>query len=161
MTTQTIDSQTLHMLQHQGQRMRVALHETTPPDRVEAARIQVLVDDILDRRPRPIAVASDGEILWEGTSPYVIAQGSALPGTLTTAVNATDKPEPVLTADQLVPKVAPIIDVEPDEFTEGPGGVAVLDREQIRDAEPGDGRERPPISQAEIDETRRLLGDGQ
>lgn len=154
----TIDRQTLHMLQHQGARMRQALHGVVPPDRKEAERIQCLVDDILDRRPRPIAVTSDGEALFSGTSPYVVAQAAELPGTLQTAVNATSEPEPVIPASQLVPEVAPII---PDEIVEGPGGVAVLEREQIHEREPGDGRERPPISQADIEETRRLLGDDQ
>jgi len=136
--TITIDSQTLHLLEHQGRRMHWALHETTPPDRAEAARIQSRVDDILDRRPRPIAVASDGEVLWAGQSrPWVAAQGIPVPEP---ALAKPVTPEPVLP-----------IDTTGDDLGDGPGGVAVLDREKIRDAEPGDGRQRDPLTQAEID----------
>jgi len=160
MTTATIDPATLHLLQHQGRRMHAALHDVVPPDRKKALEIQLLVDDILDRRPRPIAVTSDGEILYEGTSPYVVAQ--AVPAPAASTVVNTGPAEPVLpmsafgSLDGETPE-PPVIDQAPDEFTEGPGGVAVLDREQIRDAEPGDGRERPPITQAEIDQIRREM----
>lgn len=68
------DPVTMQQLLHQSRRMRHALHETLPPDRREAELIQRRVDDILDRRPKPVGTTSDGEILWENQSPWVLAQ---------------------------------------------------------------------------------------
>lgn len=136
----TIDKQTFHLLQHQARRMQTALHKTTPPDRVLAEQIQKNVDDILDRRPKPIAVSSDGEVLWAGqSSPWIQAQA-------TKAVNDTGKPERVLTAEQMLP-----IDDSGDDLGAGDGGVAVLDREKIRDAQPGDGRDHGKLTADEIE----------
>lgn len=70
------DPQTLHMLQYQGRRMHHALHEETPPNRREAEEIQRRVDDILDRRPRPIAQTRDGDVVYDGDSPWVLAQAA-------------------------------------------------------------------------------------
>lgn len=94
----SIDAATLHLLAHQARRLHVVLHETCPPDRAEAERIQLRVNDILDRRPKPIAVSSDGEVLYEGTSQWVLAQ--------TTALNASGKPERVIPADEIDEQVA-------------------------------------------------------
>lgn len=86
-----IDDQSLHALKYQAKRMHHFLHDVTPPDRAEALRIQQRVDDILDRRPRPIAVASDGEIIWANQSGFVVGQ--------VVAQNTTDVPEQILQAD--------------------------------------------------------------
>lgn len=72
----TFDPATLHLLQHQGRRMQYALHQETPPNRKEAEAIQVRVDDILDRRPRPVAVTKHGDIVYDGDSPWVLAQAA-------------------------------------------------------------------------------------
>lgn len=158
MALSTLDPATLHLLQHQGRRMTLALHgnEKQLPDRELAKEIQVLVDDILDRRPRPIAVTLSGEVLYEGTSPYVVAQAHIEAG-LPAPVNATDEPEVVLPHSMFGSLTGEPENDPGDEIIEGPGGVAVLDREQIRDAQPGDGRKRPPITQKEIDEIRREM----
>lgn len=84
----SFDSATLHQLQYQGRRMHHVLHETTPPDRKEALAIQQRVDDILDRRPQVHSVASDGEVVFDDQSSWVLGQ--------TVAVNATSEPEVVL-----------------------------------------------------------------
>lgn len=138
-----IDNETLHLLEHQGRRMNHVLHEMTPPDRKEAELIQLRVDAILDRRPKPIAVNSDGEVLFEGTSPWVTTQAKP-------AVNATSEPERVITPEPVLPIG--------DDLVEGDGGVAVLEREHPRDDQPGDGRPRPPLSQAEVDRFGQELG---
>jgi len=140
--TQTIDRETLHLLQHQGRRMHTALHGVVPPDRKEAAAIQARVDDILDRRPRAIAVTSDGEVLFAGTSPWVAAQA--------TAVNATPEPERVIPA--------PPVDLTGDDLTTNQGGVAVLDRENVRDGQPGGSAVLPPVTAAEAEQARKELG---
>lgn len=85
----TLDKETLHLLQFQGARMYRALHSQSPPDRRLAKEIQVTVDEILDRRPRAYAVASDGEVIFDSESSWVKDQ-------VTTAVNDTGKPEVVL-----------------------------------------------------------------
>lgn len=85
----TFDPTTLTALQQQGRQMRVALHETYPPDRRRAGRIQVEVDKILDNRPRVFAVASNGEAIYDNSSPWVKDQVSVVE-------NRTDEPEPVL-----------------------------------------------------------------
>jgi hypothetical protein len=99
--TSTIDSQTMHLLAHQGRRMNYVLHEMVPPDRKEAVRIQQRVDDLLDRRPKVRSVAGDGEIIWDDQSSWVKAQaeldaGAPLPPGATVAVNKTGRPEHVL-----------------------------------------------------------------
>jgi len=113
--TQTIDDATMHLLRHQGQRMQHFLHGVVPPNRAEALRVQVRVDEILDRRPKPVAVASDGEVIWPGASPFVVDQA-------TYARNATDKPEVILTAEQHAALTA-----EPPLEPNG-GGVGLMDR---------------------------------
>lgn len=80
------DNETQHALEYQGRRMRAALHDGVP-DRKEALLIQKRVDDILDRRPRPIAVAGDGEVIFDNASPFVREQ---------VALNATGQAEIVL-----------------------------------------------------------------
>ena len=108
----SIDPNTLVLLQHQSKRMHTVLHETTPPDRAEAVRIQLIVDNLLDHRPKPVAVAPDGEVIWPGASPFVIDQ----------ARNTTTKPERILTAKQL-----DTLRAEPPLEPNG-GGLGLLDR---------------------------------
>lgn len=118
------DSATEHLLRTQGLRMRHALHPPHggAPDRKEALLIQKRVDDILDRRPRPIAVASDGEVIYDNASPFVREQ---------VAHNATGQAEIVLCGD-VVERILPhgfygSLE-DPDDGAGTDGGVGLLDR---------------------------------
>lgn len=113
------DHATLHALEYQGRRMRAALHPGPGeiPDRQKARLIQDRVDGILDRRPRPIAVTDDGEILWEGTSPFVLGQASE-----SIALNATGQAEVVMLPHSLFSMFE-----RPDDDEPG-GGLGLLDR---------------------------------
>lgn len=88
-----IDSQTLHLLEHQSRRLRAekAKRRTDEP---LIATIRKNIDDILDRRTRPIAVASDGEAIFPGASPWVADQA------LTQAANLSGEAELILTAPE-------------------------------------------------------------
>lgn len=88
------DRATTTALQYQARRMNKVLHHTLPPDRREAEMIQRRVDDILDRRPRATAVASDGEVIWENSSPFVLGQVETI------VQNSTGQAEVVLTPEQ-------------------------------------------------------------
>lgn len=93
------DAETQRQLDHQCRRREEALAQI-PPDRVEAAACLDRIDDILDRRPKPIAVAPDGETILDDQSAWVAAQtGWLLPGR-TTAVNTTGEPEIILTEEE-------------------------------------------------------------
>lgn len=82
----TLDRNTLKMVEHQRCRRAKYLAQV-PPDRVGAEKCMELIDLILDRRPRPIAVASDGEILLSDQSTWVL--------------NQSGQPESVYTEEQL------------------------------------------------------------
>lgn len=86
----SLDQPTIDRLRYQSER-RAKLLAQTPPDRKEAALCMERVDSILDRRPRPIAVATDGEVVLDDQSPWVAEQ---------VAYNASLEPERVLTAEQ-------------------------------------------------------------
>ena len=60
--------QTIQQLEAQRQRRQAA---RSSGDAHGAAMAMLVVDEILDLRPRPIAVTDDGEALWPGTSPWV------------------------------------------------------------------------------------------
>ncbi len=68
-----IDTFTLGRLKFQANRRRRLL-AATPPDRAEAAACVRRIDDILDARPRPIAVAGDGEAVLDDQSSWVLDQ---------------------------------------------------------------------------------------
>lgn len=68
-----IDTVTLDRLKFQATR-RARLLGNIPPDRKEAEACVRRIDDILDARPRPIAVATDGEAVLNNQSPWVIDQ---------------------------------------------------------------------------------------
>jgi hypothetical protein len=44
--------------------------------KTDAAAIMLQIDDLLDSRDHPIAVALDGEILWPGAPPWQVAQAT-------------------------------------------------------------------------------------
>ena len=146
-----IDRATLHLLQHQAGLMATALHANPKRiDRKAADQVQRNVDDILDRRPRPIAVTADGEVLFGHISPWIAAQ--ALPSGLATVINDTPRTEPVL--------AKPVDPPEPNG-----GGLGLLDRpapleqpEIVRDAEPGGSAKLPPVTNADVDQAKRDLG---
>jgi len=87
-----MDKELLRRLNHQRLRRQACLNRV-PPDRAEAARCLRRIDDMLDRRPRPIAVATDGEIVLDDQSPWVQKQVHIVK-------NDTDTPERILTAEQ-------------------------------------------------------------
>lgn len=93
MTSSTGDPITDQLIAHQVERKAFWLAQT-PPDRKAAEQCQQRIDDFLDRRRRPIAVASDGEAVMDDQSPWVIAQGSL------TVENISGGPERILTAEQ-------------------------------------------------------------
>jgi hypothetical protein len=67
---------TVDQLRFQYARRQKALEE----GKTEIAkRCMLSVDHILDIRPRPIAVTSDGEALWPGTPDWVLEQAGAQP----------------------------------------------------------------------------------
>lgn len=120
----SFDSNTQAKLDYQARRMQFALAEGNTR---EAEVIQRRVDTILDTRPSPIAVAADGEVLYDNQPASVIAQGVAF--------NVTDEDEAVLTSQQLQDavmaeacKLLGIDDDPEDGGTVGGGGVGVLDR---------------------------------
>ena len=83
-------------LTYQHRRLTAALGET-PPNRKEAGLIYRRVDDILDRRMRPVGLTPDNEVVWPDQSPFVQAQAFPLEAI---AVNATGQAEVVLTQEQ-------------------------------------------------------------
>lgn len=111
----TLHPKTLSALQHQGRRMSAALAEK---DRKEVEIIHRRVDDILDKRPRPVGEATDGEVIYDDAGTWVLAQ-------LTETVNTTDVPERVLPMSMFGS-----LDDPGDDGTLPPngGGVGLLDR---------------------------------
>ena len=87
-----IDDETAARIEYQRGR-RAKLLALTPPDREEAQKCLDRIDDMLDRRPRPIAVATDGEIVMDDQSPWVAKQ-------VQIAQNTTGEPERVLTDNE-------------------------------------------------------------
>ncbi len=134
----TLDSNTTKLLQNQSKR-RAHWLSLTPPDRVEAQRCMRRVDDILDRRPKVYAVASDGEVVYSDAAPWIKGQ-LMLPG-LSIATNTTDEPAAG--------------DPAPGDPAPG-GGVDVLERPQSRRA--GETKPLPPITEADITAARKQLG---
>lgn len=101
----TLRDETVEVLRHYAGRRRIFLAQV-PPDRKGAEACMRRIDDVIDRRPRPVAVAGDGEVLWSDSDPWVIAQaivtnydtGGILPQGLFTIVNNTGAAELVLPA---------------------------------------------------------------
>lgn len=85
------DPHTQRLLEQQHRSLTAAR-----PDERKVKMIYARFDQILDRRPRPVAVAPDGEVLWPGQSPLVYDQASPLPEGFTVVVNRTASPTRVV-----------------------------------------------------------------
>ena len=111
----TLHPKTLSALQHQGRRMRAALEAG---DRKQVEIVHRRVDQILDERPRPVAEAADGEVIYDDAGAWVLAQVSEV-------VNNTSVPEPVLPMSMFGS-----LDDPGDDGTPPPSGgsVGLLDR---------------------------------
>lgn len=93
MPTSTGDTATDQLIEHQRKRRSHWLAQT-PPDRKEADRCMKQINDFLDRRPRAHAVSTDGEIILNDQSPWVVAQGQA--------INVSGHPERVMQVQELL-----------------------------------------------------------
>lgn len=106
-----LDEETRERLLYQWRRLQLAEHGDREhiPDRKEAELIHRRINDILDRRKRPVEVKSDGTIVWsDEVSPWIADQGGFLPAGESIAVNATGQAEVVSSADaEPTPKETP------------------------------------------------------